>query len=252
MNRLLVALALPGSRTRIPPGEVERTLTGDETLTSVQTSFGEGIAVVRKPAATGCRSIIFLYGNAMTLADTPEIRATLTSRGNGLACPDYPGFGLSTGNAGEDGCYRAADACLDLLGRAGIRPEEVVVAGWSLGSAVALELASRRAVNRLVLLSPLTGLAAAFLSMAGLGWLGQPSVGPFSGRRRARSVRCPSLLITGGADTLTPPAMARELSENLGGPTEMTVIPWADHLDLLDNDSVWRAVLDFANNKELQ
>lgn len=247
MNRLFAALALPGARTLVTRSEVEDTLTGGETLTAVPTSYGEEIAIVSRPPAPSRRSFIFLYGNAMTLADTAEIRATLTSRGNGLACPDYAGFGLSTGTASEDGCYRAADACLELLKQGGISPPEVVVVGWSLGSAVALELASRRTIGRLVLLSPLTGLVPAFLGLVGMSWLGQPSVGPFAGVRLAQGVRCPAQLIAGGADTLTPPAMAEELCANLGGPAELSVVPWADHISLLDNDSVWRTVLDFAN-----
>jgi pimeloyl-ACP methyl ester carboxylesterase len=55
---------------------------------------------------------------------------------------DYPGFGKSEGRPTERGCYAAAAAAWDYAVREkGIRPEDVILFGRSLGGAVASRLA---------------------------------------------------------------------------------------------------------------
>ncbi len=72
---------------------------------------------------------------------------------------DYPGYGRSGGRPGEAGCYAAADAAYDWLTRR-VAPRDVLIFGRSLGSAVAVDLASRRPHRALVLVSPFTSIPA--------------------------------------------------------------------------------------------
>ena len=61
---------------------------------------------------------------------------------------------------GEAGCYATADVAFDhLLGRGDIDPRSVVVAGRSLGAAVAIDLVSRRqGAAGLIAISPFTSM----------------------------------------------------------------------------------------------
>ena len=87
----------------------------------------------------------------------------------GSVCVDYPGFGLSTGEPGEKGCRRAADAALAFLhNEYAIGSSNVTVIGWSLGSAVAVGLAVRRRLDGLVLLSPMTSIVGVLLDKLGI------------------------------------------------------------------------------------
>ena len=57
------------------------------------------------------------------------------------------GAGMSDGQASEAGCYATADAaCEHLLDRPEVDGRRIIAAGWSLGSGVAIDLASRRPV----------------------------------------------------------------------------------------------------------
>jgi pimeloyl-ACP methyl ester carboxylesterase len=168
----LTSVVFPGAAVPVTERQITGSLGPGEALTEARTTRGERVAVVhRPPSGDGAGGpgghVLFLYGNAMTLADTPAIRQVLGHRGHGVLCLDYLGYGLSEGAPSEGGCYRAAHAGVSLLEeRYGAAPGGVDVVGWSLGSAVALHVASRREVRSLTLLSPFSGVAAFALGMA--------------------------------------------------------------------------------------
>jgi pimeloyl-ACP methyl ester carboxylesterase len=244
LQRIITWPVFPGSLLRVDRADVERGLLPGEELTLTRTDRGEDVAVVHRPPPSGGHWVVFLYGNAMTLRDTADIRARLAAAGHGVLCPDYLGYGLSGGTADEAGCYRSADAALSYLdGRFGAGAADVTVVGWSLGSAVALDVAARTPLRRLVLLSPLTGVSTAVLSRLRLR--GLPEVGPFGMAGKAARVGCPTLLVVGAADRLTPAPMARVLAARLGDRATLEVVPGTGHSDLLDRQPVWDLVLDF-------
>jgi pimeloyl-ACP methyl ester carboxylesterase len=242
----LTSVVFPGAAVRVTRGQVEAGLAPYEVLTETRTSRDERVAVVHRAPTAGApspaRHVLFLYGNAMTLADTPPLRHVLAHRGHGVLCLDYLGYGLSAGSPTEAGCYRAAHAGLAFLERSGVAPRDVDVVGWSLGSAVALHVASRRDVRSLTLLSPFSGVAPYALGVARLGRLGGTplgAAGPFAGVRRAAAVRCPTLLVSGAEDRLTPPVMARALAGALGERARLVMLPGTGHNDLFGRSQTW-------------
>jgi pimeloyl-ACP methyl ester carboxylesterase len=85
------------------------------------------------------------------------------------ASVDYPGFGLSTGKPSKTGCRRAADAALAFFhNEYAIGSSNVTVIGWSLGSALAVDLAVRWRLDGLVLLSPMTSIVGELLDELGI------------------------------------------------------------------------------------
>jgi pimeloyl-ACP methyl ester carboxylesterase len=89
-------------------------------------------------------TVIFFYGNRMSIAGSQGIFGDLRSMGVNVLIPDYPGYAMSEGVATERSIYATADAALDyLLRRADADPQRIVVAGMSLGAAVAVELAHK-------------------------------------------------------------------------------------------------------------
>jgi 3-oxoadipate enol-lactonase len=59
---------------------------------------------------------------------------------------------------------------------------------------------------------------------------------------RLREIRCPALVIVGDQDPGTPPAMAREIHENLPG-SELQIIPSAAHLSNLEQPEAFNRAL---------
>lgn len=74
---------------------------------------------------------------------------------------DYRGFGRNPGSPSEDGLYADAEAAYrHLVDDRGIDPGRIILAGRSLGSAVAVEIATRVRSAGLVLLSPIDSVPA--------------------------------------------------------------------------------------------
>jgi fermentation-respiration switch protein FrsA (DUF1100 family) len=90
--------------------------------------------------------ILLCHGQTGNLATTtrPEYYADLRTVGVNILAFDWRGFGISTGEPSEAGLYRDATAAYQYL-RDSLRvpPERIVIFGHSLGTAPAVELATR-------------------------------------------------------------------------------------------------------------
>lgn len=229
-------------------GRVERTLQPGEEFVWQETTRGERIGLIIRRPTSKQRWIVFFYGIGMTVAGTGPVRRWLGSAGYGVACVEYVGFGVSSGSPSEGGCYRSADAAITYLQRqASITLDQIALIGWSIGSAVAIDLASRRDVSAQVLLSPWTSLLACGIDLARLGKVSF-AAGPFDALSRARSVDCTTLIVSGSEDALTRPWMANELTKAMGDNARLVTLPGVGHNNMLGaGGRLWSVVEDFLN-----
>ncbi|MBW2363141.1 MAG: alpha/beta hydrolase [Deltaproteobacteria bacterium] len=127
-----------------------------ETL-SLRTDDGIHISAFYLPREGSRRAILFLHGNAGNASHRLPDAVQLWSLGASVLLLDYRGYGLSEGRPSERGVYRdGATGLAHLVGKLGFSPEEVVIFGRSIGSAVAVHLAQERNLGGLILVSPLT------------------------------------------------------------------------------------------------
>jgi uncharacterized protein len=99
------------------------------------------------------RWLLICHGNAGNLSefDRPLHYAGLHQLGLNLLAFDYRGYGESGGLPSEAGLYRDADAAYRFLTeKRGVPPGRIILFGHSLGSAVAIDLASRAASAGLI------------------------------------------------------------------------------------------------------
>lgn len=90
--------------------------------------------------------VLYLHGNASTVASQVNIAHYRVLRGAGLnvMAPEYRGFGGLAGSPTEAGLQADARAAYDYLRNTRrVPPESIVIYGWSLGAAVAVDMASR-------------------------------------------------------------------------------------------------------------
>jgi uncharacterized protein len=129
---------------------------------TLQTAGGIPIHARWFPRAGGRGAVLVCHSRAgnLSLALGPQALAGWQREiGVSLLIFDYPGYGRSEGRPTEAGCYEAAEAAYDWLTRdGGVPPEQVLIFGRSLGTAVAVHLASRHLHRALVLVSPPTSL----------------------------------------------------------------------------------------------
>lgn len=125
----------------------------------IETEDGERLAAWWVPA-TGARGAVLLFhGNAGNISHRIDYPAMFNRLGYSTLLVDYRGYGQSTGSPSEEGTYRDALASWRYLtGTRGVRPEDIVIVGESLGGAVASWLAARHAPRALILASSFTSV----------------------------------------------------------------------------------------------
>ena len=101
------------------------------------------------------RVTLFLHGNAGNITHRGQHFREITAAGSSVLMIDYRGYGKSTGRPSENGLYADATAAYEYLLKTR-RPQEIIVHGESLGTAVAVDLASRHQCGGVVLESAFT------------------------------------------------------------------------------------------------
>ena len=252
-------LIFPGSATQGKP-DARVHPTGSAELVTLKTRdgqtvvgiFGKAVDAMGNllPDASHLPTILYFYGNGSCMAQsTGEFEYFRHQGANVLLC-DYVGYGMSSGTPSEEGCYATADAGYEyLLSREDVDGRKIVAAGWSLGAAVAIDLASRRQVAGLITVS-------AFTSMPDMGRRYLPFVPTslllhyrFNNLQKIAGLRCPMLIMHGTDDHLVPAAMSRRLAGAAGGPVTRLELPGAGHNDVFESggEKLWAAVKTFVS-----
>ena len=184
-------------------------------------------------ACAGSRRVtLFLHGNAGNITHRGQSFREITAAGSSVLMIDYRGYGKSTGRPSENGLYADAQAAYDYLLKTS-RPQEIVVHGESLGTAVAVDLASRHQCGGVV-------LEAAFTSASDVAETVLPMIGPllirsFDSRRKITRVQAPILFIHGSADHTVLIQLGRALFDAAPEPKYFWTIPGAGHNDIVES-----------------
>jgi uncharacterized protein len=213
--------ALSGFDPQALPGFGEHLLT---------TSDGERIVGWWRPPQSGEPVIVYFHGNGGNLAHRAPIFRTLAASGFGVLAIDYRGYGRSSGAPSEPGLYADADAAWRFVGaKAPGRP--VVLWGESLGTAVAVQLASRVDEVGLMLDSPI----ASMTSMARRAAPYAPSflvTERFESLSRIERVGSPVLIVHCDADTVVPIGEGRALFARAAAPKRFIELEGCGHTDI--------------------
>ncbi|MEX2303077.1 MAG: alpha/beta fold hydrolase [Bryobacterales bacterium] len=176
---------------------------------------------------------LYLHGNAGNLTHRVDHMETIPRVGSDLLIIDYRGYGKSEGKPTEEGIYRDADAAYEYLVEAGYRPENLVVYGESLGTAVAVDLASRRECAGVVLEAPFPSASAVASSVL-------PLLGPLAARgyletaKKLPRVKAPVLVIHGTKDQVIDHELGRAVFEAAPEPKQFWSVEGARHSDILE------------------
>jgi fermentation-respiration switch protein FrsA (DUF1100 family) len=195
--------------------------------------------VIRAPAGPGGRWLLMCHGNGGNLSEAgrPLHYAGLRALGLSLLAFDYRGYGESGGSPSEAGLYRDADAAWRFLtDTLGVPPDRIVVFGHSLGSAVAIELATRVHPAGLILdgaLSSVIERAQEAYPFVPVRWIARsryPSI------ERIGRLTLPKLFLHARADEVIPFAHGRRLYQ--AAPPPKAFVPLSGgHADAFELDS---------------
>lgn len=171
--------------------------------------------------------VIFLHGNASNIGGRLNILhyERLRSLGLNVMAPEYRGFGGLGGVPTESGLAEDARRAYDTLRREKkIEPRRIIIYGWSLGSAVAVNLASR--VDEAAVI--LEGAPASIVAIGQqrypyfpIRWLIR---NPFESIARVDKIASPALFLHSPEDVVIPIAEGRKLFEAAPQPKQFVEV----------------------------
>jgi pimeloyl-ACP methyl ester carboxylesterase len=174
---------------------------------------------------------------------------TLHAAGYNVLAFDYRGFGRNAGTPSESGVYEdALTAYRHLTQHLGVPPERIILAGRSLGSAVAIELATRVPSAGLFLLSAIDSVPAAasrFYFWAPISLLASQR---FDSMAKAPRIGIPVLQVHAPGDFLIPVDAARALFRQFPGRKVMLELPGGHNDAGFADDSLGPALARFWPN----
>lgn len=221
-------------------------------VSEVTTETGGGLRLTHwylPPAAEGAPVLVVFHGNAGNLGDRLPKLAALARAGFGLLLAGYRGYGGNPGSPTEEDLIADARLLLDWLAAAGIPPARTVLYGESLGTGIAIKMATERPAAAVILEAPYTSIA----EIAQVHYWYLPAkwlvLDKWDSIGRVAGIRAPLLIIHGGRDRTVPLRYGRQIFAAAPDPKEIFVLEGGAHNDLYDFPQIPERVIDFLNRQ---
>ncbi|MBC7995324.1 MAG: alpha/beta fold hydrolase [Rhizobacter sp.] len=207
----------------------------------MQLSRGEVTVLASVREHAGPDAVIYFGGNAEDVSQSLAPLAEAYPQ-HAVYLLHYRGYGGSGGSPSEAALTQDALALFDQVHQTHPR---VTVIGRSLGSGVAVQLASQRPVAQLVLVTPydsLQALAAAQFPAFPVRWMLKDR---FDSGLHAAQVRAPALLIAADQDEVIPLVSTRQLFARFAkGQAVLHVLPRTSHNTISVHPLYWQLLRD--------
>ncbi|HEY6527388.1 MAG TPA: alpha/beta fold hydrolase [Cellvibrionaceae bacterium] len=173
---------------------------------------------------------IYFGGNAQDCADVSTLAATLNL--SSVYAFNYRGYGLSEGEPTQKNIFNDAIAIAKFI-KADHPGTEIIVIGFSLGSAVAGFVASQTRVQGCILVCPLSSVADVVATRAKLNLPSRIIRQKFNLNQYACEIKSPTMVFVASNDTLIPPSLSEKVYKRLECKKQICQIENADHNDVL-------------------
>ena len=189
--------------------------------------------------------VLYFHGNAGSVASWHQVAQRLVGHDVDVFLVDYRSYGKSRGDLSEQGLYFDGQATYEHLRERGYAPEEILVHGRSLGSAVATWVAVEYPVAGLVLETPFTDLKSLARDIFPIGFPERLFRYHFDNMGRARHIDVPTWVVHGTRDDIVPIGHGQLVYEELPRAWKFTVIEGGGHNNLMTFDDYRRDLTAF-------
>jgi len=218
-----------------------------EQMTEVEIKTKDGLTLSSwwaPPVRPDRRVIVYLHGNAGHRGSRADRIDDYLSAGYGVLLVGYRGYGGNPGEPTEAGLYDDARANLAFLAAQNVRPEHTVLLGESLGTAVAIQMATELPILALILEAPLASVLHSARARYPLFAFDFLVCDKFNSVAKIGKVKVPLLLIHGEKDRTTAVRFGRMLYDAANEPKRAHFIAEAGHTDLKEHGFA-KSVTDF-------
>ena len=210
----------------------------------LKTPDGETSVAWYTPAKPGRPTLLYFHGNGGAASYRADKIATYQGDGLGILYLNARSYGGSSGRPSERANVADGVLAYDHLLGLGLKPDDIVLYGESLGTGVAVQVALQREVKAIVLEAPLTSTVDVgrqiywFLPLSLILTDKYPTID------HIKRVTAPVLVLHGEKDAVIPVAHGKRIYAAANEPKSLVLLPEAGHSDHLDHNG-WAPVRTF-------
>jgi len=214
----------------------------DDSQPSIKVSSDNEIINVWQVNPGNKDAAIYFCGNAQNAYYAiPQFKKMITDKT--IYIVDYRGYGGSSGKPGEQALFTDAVNIYDYIKS---YHENISVIGQSIGSGVAVYLASKREVKKLILNTPFDSFAAVAKHHYPFFPIGRLLNDKFDSLSRVASIKAKTLIVIAGKDRIIPKDHAYKLAAAFK-PEQLTIVelPNVGHNTLTQHPLYESTISDF-------
>ena len=193
------------------------------------------------------KTILFLHGNAGTLENRIHKINHFKDMNINFLLVAWRGFSGNKGKPTEKNLYEDARSAVQWLESKGIKKNNIIIYGESLGTGVATEIAQNKNFAGIILESP-------FTSMIDAGRDKYPYLpvrlllkDKYESNKKLRNINSPILIMHGKVDNIVPFHMGKKMYELANEPKYSYFSEYDDHM-MEYNEKLLKALKDFINS----
>ena len=193
------------------------------------------------------KTILFLHGNAGSLENRIHKINHFKDMNVNFLLVAWRGFSGNKGTPTEKGLYEDAESAVRWLKSKGVRENNIIVYGESLGTGVATEIAQNKNFAGIILESP-------FTSMIDAGKDKYPYLpvrlllkDRYESNKKIKNINSPILIMHGKVDNIVPFHMGKKMYELANEPKYSYFSEYDDHM-MEYNEKLLKTLKNFINS----
>ena len=202
------------------------------------------------PGSGNKPAILIFHGNAGNITHRDFLLQEFNRLGCAVLLVDYHGYGKSGGTPSERNLYLDGDASLKWLKEEkNIMPEQIVIFGKSLGSGVAIELATKNSFKGVILETPFSSIAS--VARSHFPYYCFPVrlliIDKFDNISKIKNILCPLIFIHGTRDNIIDKRESEKLFEKANMPKEIYLVEGAGHnnIQIVEPQRYWNKISEW-------
>ena len=228
----------------------ENNYSGDQILVSIEKvkiNTQDGIELMswyHNKNVNSYKTILFLHGNAGSLENRIHKINHFKDMNVNFLLVAWRGFSGNKGTPTEKGLYEDAESAVRWLKSKGVRENNIIVYGESLGTGVATEIAQNKNFAGIILESP-------FTSMIDAGKDKYPYLpvrlllkDRYESNKKIKNINSPILIMHGKVDNIVPFHMGKKMYELANEPKYSYFSEYDDHM-MEYNEKLLKVLKDF-------
>ena len=192
------------------------------------------------------KTILFFHGNAGELGARTYKLNKFNDLDLNFLIISWRGFSGNNGKPTEQGLYKDAQKAVEWLEKKGINKKDIILYGESLGTGIAVELATKNEYSGIILESPYTSMidmGKRFYPFLPISILQKDK---YNSLKKLSMIKSPILVLHGKSDTLVPFYMGKKIYDAANEPKYYYFPEFDNHMMTYDQDML-KILSNFVN-----